>query len=89
LVTFPSAREKFAGLKNVAGFISEAAGLGEAEALQGLGKPGDAADVYHVSLKGNAVDAPAIWLSLANAELALAIGEPRPKRFSASIMNFP
>jgi soluble lytic murein transglycosylase len=67
---FEAARRGFAQLRNSAGFIGEAAALGAAEAAHALGRYGDAVDIYEDILGGDAVDRPAIWLSLANAALA-------------------
>jgi soluble lytic murein transglycosylase len=67
---FEAARQRFADLKNSEGFVGQAAALGEAEAAQALGKFGDAAKIYEDILDDAAVDAPAVWLSLANAALA-------------------
>jgi soluble lytic murein transglycosylase len=70
---FDAARQRFAALKDTVGFVGEAAALGEAEAAQAQGDFEEAATIYEDILKEEAVDAPAIWLSLANA--ALAAGE--------------
>ncbi len=67
---FEAARHRFAALKETEGFVGEAAALGEAEAAQSMGDDGDAAKIYERLLDGKPVDAPAIWLSLANARLA-------------------
>jgi soluble lytic murein transglycosylase len=67
---FDIARRRFAGLKKTAGFIGEAAALGEAEAAQAVGDFRAAAEIYEDILEHEAVDAPAIWLSLASAALA-------------------
>ncbi len=67
---FEVARRRFTGLKSTQGFIGQAAALGEAEAAQGMGDFDDAAKIYEEILKHQVVDAPAIWLSLANAALA-------------------
>ena len=67
---FEAARARFAELKHTAGFVGEAAALGEAEAAQAMGDHGDAVEIYEELLKNKAIDAPAIWLSLANAALA-------------------
>ena len=67
---FEAARRRFAGLKAPQGFVGEAAALGEAEAAQGMGDYGEAVEIYEELLKHEAVDAPAIWLSLATAALA-------------------
>ena len=67
---FESARRRFSGLKGAGGFIGEAAALGEAEAAQGMGDYKGATKVYEGLLKSDAVDQPAIWLSLATAALA-------------------
>ena len=72
---FEAARRRFSELKGTQGFVGEAAALGEAEAAQALSDHGDAAKIYKDILDHVAVDAPAIWLSLANA--ALADGDPR------------
>ncbi len=67
---FEAARKRFAALKDTEGFVGEAAALGEAEAAQAMGDPGDAVEIYEELLKDKVFDAPAIWLSLANAALA-------------------
>jgi soluble lytic murein transglycosylase len=67
---FESARRRFAELKHTEGFVGEAAALGEAEAAQAAGDYDDAVEIYENILAGKAVDAPAIWLSLATAALA-------------------
>lgn len=67
---FEAARRRFAGLKKTAGFVGEAAALGEAEAAHELGDFDAAAGIYEDILDEAAVDVPAIWLSLANAALA-------------------
>jgi soluble lytic murein transglycosylase len=67
---FEAARRRFAGLKNTAGFVGEAAALGEAEAAHALGDFDAAAEIYEDILDEAAIDVPAIWLSLANAALA-------------------
>ena len=67
---FEAARRRFARLKNTEGFVGEAAALGEAEAAQAMGDHGDAVDIYRDVLEKKAIDAPAIWLSLATAALA-------------------
>ena len=72
---FEAARRRFAGLKSTEGFVGEAAALGEAEAAQALGDHDDAVDIYEDLLDvkppdRQSADAPAIWLSLANAALA-------------------
>ena len=67
---FELARRRFAALKNTEGFVGEAAALGEAEAAQAMGDHDDAVEIYEDILEKPAVDAPAIWLSLANAALA-------------------
>ena len=65
-----TARRHFASLKNTEGFVGQAAALGEAEAAQAMGDFDDAAEIYEDILEDEAVDQPAIWLSLANAALA-------------------
>jgi soluble lytic murein transglycosylase len=70
LQRFDAARKRFANLRGAEGFIGQAAALGEAEAAQALGDYDDAVDIYQDLLKRKPVDAPAIWLSLANAALA-------------------
>ncbi len=71
---FDDARRRFARLKDTEGFVGEAAALGEAEAAQAVGDHDDAVDIYEDLLAEGAPlgsgDAPAIWLSLANASLA-------------------
>lgn len=67
---FEAARRRFAGLKDSKGFVGHAAALGEAESAQALGKFGDAAEIYEDILDDTPVDAPAVWLSFANAALA-------------------
>ena len=67
---FEAARRRFRGLKQHEGFLGEASALGEAEAAQGMRDFETAVDIYDDLLKGQPVDAPAIWLSLANAALA-------------------
>jgi soluble lytic murein transglycosylase len=64
---FQSARERFTDLKHTQGFVGEAAALGEAEAAQGLGDFDEAVEIYEDLLKQKAINAPAIWLSLATA----------------------
>ena len=66
---FEAARRRFAALKETEGFVGEAAALGEAEAAQSMGDYGDAAKIYERLLESKPVEAPAIWLSLANARL--------------------
>jgi soluble lytic murein transglycosylase len=70
LERFQTARERFSRLKDIEGFIGEAAALGEAEATQELRRHGDAVKIYERLVEKQAVDKPAIWLSLANAALA-------------------
>ena len=65
-----AAKRRFDGLKNTPGFVGEAAALGEADAAHRLGEFGDAAKIYEDILDDPAVDAPAIWLSLATAAQA-------------------
>jgi soluble lytic murein transglycosylase len=72
---FEAAKRRFAGLKGTEGFVGEAAALGEADAAHSLGEFRAAANIYEDILDGAAVDAPAIWLSLANA--AQAAGDNR------------
>ena len=67
---FEAARRRFKVLKDREGFIGEAAALGEAEAALGMRDFDDAVDIYDDLLEDEPVDAPAIWLSLANAALA-------------------
>jgi soluble lytic murein transglycosylase len=67
---FEAARRRFSQLKDTEGFVGESAALGEAEAAHAMGDYGDAVKIYEDILEGNAVDEPAIWLSLANAALA-------------------
>ncbi|HKY20011.1 MAG TPA: hypothetical protein VJM31_02230, partial [Vicinamibacterales bacterium] len=71
---FEAARRRFARLKDTEGFVGQAAALGEAEAAQALGDHGAAVDTYEDLLKDKSrppgSDAPAVWLSLANASLA-------------------
>jgi soluble lytic murein transglycosylase len=67
---FEAARKRFAALKDTEGFVGEAAALGEAEAAQAMGDHGAAVEIYEELLEAKAFDAPAIWLSLANAALA-------------------
>jgi len=67
---FEPARRRFARLKDTQGFVGEAAALGEAEAAQAIGDFDDAVEIYEEILEHEAVDAPAIWLSLANAAVA-------------------
>ena len=67
---FEAARQRFAALKDSEGFVGQAASLGEAEAAQSLGKFGDAVKIYEDILDDAPVDAPAVWLSLANAAVA-------------------
>jgi peptidoglycan lytic transglycosylase len=67
---FEAARGRFAQLKHTRGFVGEAAALGEAEAAQAMGDYGDAVEIYQELLKNGAIDAPAIWLSLATAAMA-------------------
>jgi len=67
---FEGARRRFAVLKHIEGFVGEAASLGEAEAAQAMGDYDDAVKIYQHILDGKAIDAPAIWLSLATAALA-------------------
>ena len=72
---FEAAKRRFAGLKHTEGFVGEAAALGEADAAHALGEHGDAAKIYRDILSNAAIDAPAIWLSLATA--AQADGDTR------------
>ena len=64
------ARRRFSELKGTAGFVGEAAALGEADAAHALGEFGAAAKIYERILEGSAVDLPAIWLSLATSAQA-------------------
>ncbi len=70
-----AAKRRFSALKDVQGFVGEAAALGEADAAHALGDFGDAARIYERILKEAAVDLPAVWLSLATA--AQADGDAR------------
>ena len=70
LSRFDAARRRFEGLKETAGFVGEAAALGEAEAAHAMSEFGDAAKIYEDILDEAALDVPAVWLSLANAALA-------------------
>jgi soluble lytic murein transglycosylase len=70
LQRFEAARRRFSGLSGVAGYLSQAAALGEAEAARGLHEYGAEAKVYERLLAGKSVDEPATWLSLATAEMA-------------------
>jgi soluble lytic murein transglycosylase len=70
LKRFDAARKRFADLKDAAGFLSQAAALGEAEAAQGLGDYGAATTIYERLLKGKSIDEPAVLLSLATAAAA-------------------
>jgi soluble lytic murein transglycosylase len=70
LKRFEAARRRFADLENIEGFVGQAASLGEAEAAQAMGDFDAAIDIYEDILKEKPVEAPAIWLSLANAALA-------------------
>ena len=67
---FEGARRRFAVLKHIEGFVGEAAALGEAEAAQAMGDYDEAVKIYEQILAGKAIEAPAIWLSLATAALA-------------------
>jgi tetratricopeptide (TPR) repeat protein len=87
---FEAARRRFAALKETEGFVGEAAALGEAEAAQSMGDYGDAAKIYERLLESKPVQAPAIWLSLANARLTDGdFARVRPRRFCISTTNFP
>ena len=70
LQRFDSARRRFAELKDVTGYIRQAAALGEAEAAQGLKDYDAEVKVYERLLKEKSIDEPAIWLSLATAATA-------------------
>ncbi len=70
LQRFEPARKRFVELKNVDGYLTQAAVLGEAEALQGLGNYGAEAKAYQRLLDVKPLDEPAIWLSLATARMA-------------------
>jgi soluble lytic murein transglycosylase len=67
---FDAARRRFRALKHHEGFLGEASALGEAEAPLGVSDFDAAVGIYDDLLKGQPVDAPAIWLSLANAAFA-------------------
>ena len=86
---FEAARRRFADLKGTEGFVGEAAALGEAEAAQELGEFGDAAKIYEDILEGKAVDAPAIWLSLANAALSAGDRTRAAEAFLRLYYEFP
>ena len=86
---FEAARRRFAGLKNTEGFVGEAAALGEAEAAQAMRDFDDAAKIYQDILDDKAVDAPAVWLSLANAALAGGDRERAAEAFLHLYYEFP
>jgi soluble lytic murein transglycosylase len=86
---FEAARRRFANLKDTEGFVGEAAALGEAEAAQAMGDFGDAARIYHDILDDKAVDAPAIWLSLANAALSDGDRQRAAEAFLHLYYEFP
>ena len=86
---FDAARRRFTPLKDIQGFIGEAAALGEAEAAQAMGDHGDAVRIYHGILEHTAVDAPAIWLSLANAALADGDRKQAAEAFLQLYYEFP
>ena len=86
---FQSARERFADLKNTQGFVGEAAALGEAESAQGMGDFREAVEIYEDLLKQKAIDAPAIWLSLATAALAAGDREKAGAAFLHLYYEFP
>src|SRR4051812_19797898 len=67
LQRFESARRTFVELRNVEGYIRQAAAQGEAEADQGLKDYGAEVKVYERLLKQKSIDEPALWLSLATA----------------------
>ena len=73
-------------LKHTAGFVGEAAALGEAEAAQAMGDHDDAVDIYEDLLENDAIDTPAIWLSLANAALADGDRKRAGERVSSSLL---
>ena len=86
---FEAARRRFASLKSTEGFVGEAAALGEAEAAQALGDFGDAVKIYDKILGDKAVDAPAIWLSLANAALSDGDRKRAAEAFLRLYYEFP
>src|SRR5688500_3658599 len=86
---FEAARKRFANLKDSQGFVGQAAALGEAEAAQALGKFADAAKIYEDILDDAAVDAPAVWLSLANAALANGDRKRAAEAFLHLYYEFP
>lgn len=67
---FEEARDRFSGLNDSEGFLTEAAALGEAEAALGMRDYDGAVNIYERVLADKAIDEPAIWLSLATAALA-------------------
>lgn len=70
LERFDAARRRFAELRDAKGYLSQAAALGEAEAAQGMHDYGAQTKIYERLLAEHPVDAPAIWLSLAEATMA-------------------
>jgi len=86
---YEAAKRRFAGLKRTEGFVGEAAALGEADAAQSLGEYRDAANIYEDILGDAAVDAPAIWLSLANAAKADGNGKRAAAAYLHLYYEFP
>jgi soluble lytic murein transglycosylase len=86
---FEAARRRFAHLKDTEGFVGEAAALGEAEAAQAMGDFDAAAGIYRDILDDKAVDAPAIWLSLANAALSDGDGRRAAEALLHLYYEFP
>jgi soluble lytic murein transglycosylase len=70
LKRFDAAKRRFAQLKDITGFLSEATALGQAEAAQGLGDYESATHLYDRLLRAKPIDEPAILLSLATAATA-------------------
>ena len=89
LQRFDAARRKFSELKSTQGFVGEAAALGEAEAAQALGAFDAAAKIYEDILDDAAVDAPAVWLSLANAARAAGDSKRAAAAFLRLYYEFP
>jgi peptidoglycan lytic transglycosylase len=86
---FEAARGRFAQLKFTKGFVGEAAALGQAEAAQAMGDFGDAVEIYEELLKNEAIDAPAIWLSLATAAMADGDRQKAGEAFLRLYYEFP
>lgn len=70
LERFEAARKRFAEISGSMGYLSQAVPLAEADAARGMKDYDAETKIYEQVLKGNPIDEPAIWLSLATASLA-------------------